>query len=486
MKPQSRSTTRRALIGSLVAGAALSYARTGSTQTPAVSPPSTPSGTPVASSAAFDPLSLSIEDVLPRYEERVVELRALGRHALDLFFAGKDDDLRTLLAPAALEAFANQSSADILASLQTNRLQFAWPEVGAFWDASFTGGDEMTGFFDQGTVTTFTLTAESAQNPGQPTGRWTGMIDGVGIEFSVEFAGPADELSATLDIPAQQIVDQPLANVAFAPERPIDERVEERALPYGSATDGYVSVFAWGDAFVTTQLVIDPEGRIATFSLVPAWPVPADPAAGYVSDVTYRLPVDGLWHAFWAGDTELENYHVAYPNQRHAVDLLIWNDGATHAGDGTRLEDYFAWGQVVRSPASGTVVSAENGMPDMQPGEVLATMDPARAGDIHPAGNHVIIETADAEFVVIGHMREGSVRVKAGAAVRAGDPVGLTGNSGNTSEPHIHVHVQNTADFFAAEAIGIPLAFSQFEANGKAVERAPLAAGQFITNAAAM
>jgi len=57
--------------------------------------------------------------------------------------------------------------------------------------------------------------------------------------------------------------------------------------------------------------------------IVPAWPPPIDPAAGYVSDVTYRLPFDGLWHAFWAGDSELENYHVVYPNQRHAVDFLI-------------------------------------------------------------------------------------------------------------------------------------------------------------------
>lgn len=178
----------------------------------------------------------------------------------------------------------------------------------------------------------------------------------------------------------------------------------------------------------------------------------------------------------------MENYHVVYPNQRHAVDFLIWNDGATHAGDGSRLADYFAWGQVVRAPASGTVVSAETGMPDMRPGQVLANMDPAQAGDIHPAGNHVIIETAEAEFVVIGHMQEGSVRVSAGDTVRGGDPVGLTGNSGNSSEPHIHIHVQDTADFLAPEAIGLPLAFSQFEADRKAVERAPLASGQFITN----
>ncbi len=244
MEHLSRPANRRAVARSLAAGVGLSFAQSGSAQTPVASPSSTPGGIPIASPVGFDPLNLRVEDVLPLYEERVAELRSLGRHALDLFFAGEDDDLRALLAPAALEALAGQSSTGILASFQTNRLQFTWPEVGASWDASFTGASQMTGFFYQGAVTTFTLTAESAQKPGRPAGRWNGTIDGVGLKFSVEFAGTTDELSATLDIPAQETVAQPLSNVAFTPERSIGERVEERTLPYGSATDGYVSVFA--------------------------------------------------------------------------------------------------------------------------------------------------------------------------------------------------------------------------------------------------
>jgi len=150
MEHLSRPANRRAVARSLAAGVGLSFAQSGSAQTPVASPSSTPGGIPIASPVGFDPLNLRVEDVLPLYEERVAELRSLGRHALDLFFAGEDDDLRALLAPAALEAFAGQSSTGILASFQTNRLQFTWPEVGASWDASFTGASQMTGFFISG------------------------------------------------------------------------------------------------------------------------------------------------------------------------------------------------------------------------------------------------------------------------------------------------------------------------------------------------
>jgi hypothetical protein len=108
----------------------------------------------------------------------------------------------------------------------------------------------------------------------------------------------------------------------------------------------------------------------AQFSGLLLNPLPSpqdDPAATHESTVDYRLPFDGLWFIGWGGDTLLENYHVAAPDQRHALDILVWKDGGTHSGDGTVDEDSWAYGQQVLAPADGSVVVLE-GLPDQTPG----------------------------------------------------------------------------------------------------------------------
>jgi murein DD-endopeptidase MepM/ murein hydrolase activator NlpD len=80
-------------------------------------------------------------------------------------------------------------------------------------------------------------------------------------------------------------------------------------------------------------------------------------------------------------------------------------------------------------------------------------------------------------------MQKGSVRVQQGDDVRAGDLLGLVGNSGNTSEPHIHIHVQDAEDFFAPDTMGLPLQFTDFLADGQPSELGVPAQGQFITPA---
>ncbi|MGB3306700.1 MAG: M23 family metallopeptidase [Thermomicrobiales bacterium] len=99
---------------------------------------------------------------------------------------------------------------------------------------------------------------------------------------------------------------------------------------------------------------------------------------------------------------------------------------------------------------------------------------------MHPAGNHVVLQTADGEFVFLAHMQKGSVRVSEGDTVRSGDLLGLVGNSGNTSKPHLHIHVQDTADFHATNAVGLPLAFGDIDVNGTAVAHAAPVQGDFI------
>lgn len=89
-------------------------------------------------------------------------------------------------------------------------------------------------------------------------------------------------------------------------------------------------------------------------------------------------------------------------------------------------------------------------------------MNPTFAG-----GNAVIIRHAENEVSLLAHFQQGSIRVHRGERVKQGQVLGLCGNSGNSSEPHIHFHVQNTPIF--PDATGLRCQFEKITVtrNGK-------------------
>lgn len=130
---------------------------------------------------------------------------------------------------------------------------------------------------------------------------------------------------------------------------------------------------------------------------------------------------------------------------------------------------FHAFGLPVLAPAAGRVVAVHDGEPDHEarrsPFALLAyavtQASRARAGAGALAGNHVVVELADgAGFVVLAHLREGCLRVGVGDAVTAGQAVGECGNSGNSTQPHVHLQVMDSADPYAAR--GLPLAFRDY------------------------
>ena len=165
---------------------------------------------------------------------------------------------------------------------------------------------------------------------------------------------------------------------------------------------------------------------------------------------TVRVPMDGPVLVGWGGDTVKANYHAAYPDQRWAYDLVV--EPAFTGSD--RLEDYGCFGVPVLAPADGVVVRAHDGEPDQPPGEATAS-DPI-------SGNSVAIRLPETgTHIEIAHLKRGSVAVAAGDAVTAGQVIGACGNSGNTSEPHVHIHHQREAPGEVPEgfAEGLPLYF---------------------------
>ncbi len=167
--------------------------------------------------------------------------------------------------------------------------------------------------------------------------------------------------------------------------------------------------------------------------------------------VTVRLPMDGEVAILWGGDELETNYHVTWPDQRWAYDIAV--EPVLVGSD--ELEDYGCYGKPVVAPAAGTVVSTRNDLPDHTPGEL--------SGDIDNAlGNHVVLQLDETgTYLFMAHFRAGSVEVTEGDHVEPGDPVAECGNSGNTSEPHVHLHHQRQSPDASTVgfAEGLPLFF---------------------------
>lgn len=165
------------------------------------------------------------------------------------------------------------------------------------------------------------------------------------------------------------------------------------------------------------------------------------------AETLLAAPFSGRWVVTGAGPTPASNHHHRIASQRHAADLVrLCDDGRLYKGAGIGLADSCTWGADVLAPVDGTVVHAVGDLPDQGSRSTLA-------------GNHVVIRLDAQRYVALAHLQQGSVRVSAGDVVRCGQVIGLAGASGNTDFPHLHVHVQDTADYQLQTSRSIPFRF---------------------------
>jgi murein DD-endopeptidase MepM/ murein hydrolase activator NlpD len=195
------------------------------------------------------------------------------------------------------------------------------------------------------------------------------------------------------------------------------------------ATAVYVARCERGALKVT--LTLDKQGQIAGMLFLPI----VESANASRNQTKLQLPFKEPWLVVWGGDTEELNHHHADPTQRFAFDLIgVGADGKTHRQDTRRNEDYYAFGRELLAPADGIVTEVIDGVRDNAPG----SMNPLSA-----LGNAVFIQHSEHEVSVLAHLKQGSTKVKAGDKIARGQVIGLCGNSGNSSEPHLHYHLQN-------------------------------------------
>jgi murein DD-endopeptidase MepM/ murein hydrolase activator NlpD len=170
-----------------------------------------------------------------------------------------------------------------------------------------------------------------------------------------------------------------------------------------------------------------------------------------------KLPFKGAWNILWGGTTLVQNQHVAQENQQGAFDMLIIDEnGKSYVGNGSKNEDYYAFDKAIIAPCNAEVVLAVDGVKDNNPGETNPTFF---------TGNTVILKTAHNEYLLFAHLKQHSIAVKEGDHVKTGQLLGRCGNSGNSSETHLHFHIQNVEALH--HAIGVWCYFDKIMVNGE-------------------
>jgi hypothetical protein len=189
-------------------------------------------------------------------------------------------------------------------------------------------------------------------------------------------------------------------------------------------------------------------GAAYLFPLIPkSLPFPAD------SDcVILDLPVRGTWLAGQAGASEITNGHS---KNRYAIDILkLGPDGRMFKGREKEVTDFYSYDEPVYAPADGQVTQVV----DSVQSDLLGNMDKNNSG-----GNFIIIDIGNEKYVYFGHLKKGSRTVEQGQFVEAGALLGRIGNSGYSTHPHLHLHIQNKPTSNSEGRITYPFRFKKMQ-----------------------
>jgi murein DD-endopeptidase MepM/ murein hydrolase activator NlpD len=203
------------------------------------------------------------------------------------------------------------------------------------------------------------------------------------------------------------------------------------------------------------------EGARPDTARLESTPVPVSRDAPIVIGPPLR---GGPWFANNAPSNDSRHRRVLIPyggelglSQRFALDPVKYR------GDTSGLPDPATYGSEVLAVANARVAEVIDGIPENWAPPQRPTSRDARAVSMTPAtarGNVVVLELAPGKFAHLAHLRPGSIRVKQGDRVQRGQVLGLLGNSGNSTGPHLHFQVSDTT---GVSGNGLPFVFDSFE-----------------------
>jgi hypothetical protein len=182
-------------------------------------------------------------------------------------------------------------------------------------------------------------------------------------------------------------------------------------------------------------------------------------------------PVRGRWIAVNSPADKVPSHGVHSAGQTYAIDLVYWPDTgenwkSLHNWPMVRRPETFpGFAQPIFAPADGIVVRTRGWWRDhwsrnSWPALLYLLVEGSLRELLGPSGllgNHVVVDMGDSTYCALAHLKRGSIRVTKGQAVRAGQQLAECGNSGNSSEPHIHFQLMDTSR--TAFAVGLPFRF---------------------------
>ena len=207
-------------------------------------------------------------------------------------------------------------------------------------------------------------------------------------------------------------------------------------------------------------------------------------AAGYQPDldqepVVLTLPFEGSWLALNTPARRIPSHGTHFLGQTFAIDFVAVD--ARRRTSAVRdwrtllatepATRFFGFNRAILSPVDGHVVAAHDGEPDhaarRAPLPLLGYMFTQglrlRRGLAAVTGNHLVLALdAGGPYAALAHLRNGSLLVRPGDQVAIGQPVAVCGNSGNSTQPHVHIQVMDSAELH--EARGLPMAFRDYRA----------------------
>lgn len=196
----------------------------------------------------------------------------------------------------------------------------------------------------------------------------------------------------------------------------------------------------------------------------------------YKSEILYSLPFNGSWIVANGGITKETSHSWNICNQRYAYDFYIRENNKTFCNNGKDVTDYLCYGKPILAAADGVVIEIKNLFEDTpipEKGEAICN-----ASDVR--GNYIVIQHSKHEYSTIAHIKKNSFCVKVGQKVYRGQQIACCGNSGNTSEPHIHFQIQQGKSFLLSASI--PIFFTKIKTHTILKEAPYISIGDIVEN----
>ncbi len=225
----------------------------------------------------------------------------------------------------------------------------------------------------------------------------------------------------------------------------------------------------WIPLVVSVVLMLAPHRKTTDLHSPPSEPVEVAP------------PVTGRWSAVNSPADKVPSHGTRAYGQAYAIDIVAESEEHPRPGRGwwpiaRRNSDFPGFGAPLTAVADGTVVRATDRARDhLSRTSVLSLLyllffessfrEVGGAGKL--VGNHLVLDLGGGTYAMYAHLQRGSLTVREGETVRAGQPVARCGNSGNSSEPHVHFQLMDGPDLDTAR--GVPFRWTEVgvPANGE-------------------